>query len=545
MAIKKISANLLANNAVHTANIASGAISAADIADNSITAAKISASTSPTFGGLTLGTDASGANISLKNSSYGSTGLARFYGTDGNEKLQVGTNANTQALIYTFSNVNLDFTIGTNTSTLHLKSTGKIGVGTNDPGTQLEVRTDTSSTTFGDYPAITIRNDNATGVGVIHFNEGSTQRARIELHNNSGSPYLLLNTTSAADNGIYINSSGNVGIGTNSPNLSSGASGSTVLTISATASARNALIELDGTRTSNGDPVSYFRTFNNTAATPLTDIRSIRGASDTSGSLEFYTSNALALAITESGIADFGTTGALRLPRGTTGQRPTGAQGHIRYNNTTHKLEYYQTDLGEWLRIQTDGGINFVNPTTYFTDRFAISADGQSADADNTSGYGAVSTNANFEGNFILITKWAHDYMGIGIAYKDNLLNSNFTGESNDAGGPYGGSTVNDGFDSTVSYMGQYHWPVLNGGSDDHQTTWYIKHQRSGNTISTHYSTNSNAADDPVHSSWTQVQSATISSTNHCKPVWGEASGSENQILTFTYKEVTGDYNFS
>ena len=54
MAIKKISANLLGGNAVLAANIAGGAISAADIADNSITAAKISASTSPTLGGLTV-----------------------------------------------------------------------------------------------------------------------------------------------------------------------------------------------------------------------------------------------------------------------------------------------------------------------------------------------------------------------------------------------------------------------------------------------------------------------------------------------------------
>ena len=68
---------------------------------------------------------------------------------------------------------------------------------------------------------------------------------------------------------------------------------------------------------------------------------------------------------------------------------------------------------------------------------------------------------------------------------------------------------------------------------------------RSGNTISTHYSTNSASATDPAHSSWTQVQSATISTSDHCKPLWGEASSNENQILTFTYKDVTGGYNFS
>ena len=131
--------------------------------------------------------------------------------------------------------------------------------------------------------------------------------------------------------------------------------------------------------------------------------------------------------------------------------------------------------------------------------------------------------------------------MGIGIAYKDNIYNSNFTGDSADGNGPYGGGSSVDGFDSSVSYMGQYHWPVANGGVDDHNTTWYIKHQRSGNTISTHYSTNSAAEFDKSHSSWTQVQSATVSSSNDCKPVWGEAAGTESVILQLNY--VEGEYN--
>lgn len=105
---------------------------------------------------------------------------------------------------------------GTYTGSFYL-SGGKVGIGTSSPGSQLEIRTDTSSSGYGSYPAITIRNDNAAGYGAIHFNEGSTQRARIEVGNNSGSPYLLMNTGTASGQGVYVDSAGEVGIGTTNP----------------------------------------------------------------------------------------------------------------------------------------------------------------------------------------------------------------------------------------------------------------------------------------------------------------------------------------
>ena len=101
---------------------------------------------------------------------------------------------------------------------------------------------------------------------------------------------------------MRITSGGNVGIGTTTPNFSSGSSGSSIVTISATTSARNGIIELNGTRVNSTDISSYIRFFNNAAATPLADIRAIRGSSDTVGDLAFTTSNVERFRIADSGV---------------------------------------------------------------------------------------------------------------------------------------------------------------------------------------------------------------------------------------------------
>jgi len=244
--------------------------------------------------------------------------------------------------------------------------------------------------------------------------------------------------------------------------------------------------------------------------------------------------------IDSSGDITMSGTGSLKVPSGTTAQRPSSpTAGMMRYNSSNSELEVYTT---MWTPIKTEAPLEFQQGSTYHQ-KWTIAADGQSAQAG--SGYSAISVNLNFEGNFIVITKWSHNYMGVGIGYKAGISNSNFTGESADAAGPYGGGSNVDGFDSTVSYMGQYHWPINGGGANTDSTTYYIKHQRAGNTISTHYSTDSASATNPTHSSWSQVQSATISSTDHCKLLWGEAAGTETVPLTLLYNDITGAFNAS
>jgi hypothetical protein len=107
---------------------------------------------------------------------------------------------------------------------------------------------------------------------------------------------------------MTLDASGNLGLGTTSLNLSGGASGSQIMTISASSSGRNGILELNGTRTTSGDYVGYVRFFNNGAATPLADIQAIRGSSDTTGVLAFATGNTERARIDSSGNFGVGTT---------------------------------------------------------------------------------------------------------------------------------------------------------------------------------------------------------------------------------------------
>ena len=195
---------------------------------------------------------------------------------------------------------------------MRITSGGNVGIGTISPnvagfggrvltiaastGTEAALELYGSLTTDDVIGALAYSNVNASGdkrVGQISvFREGGNDAANMRFYTKSGS---------LAER-IRITSGGNIGIGTTTPNFSSGSSGSSIVTISATTSARNGIIELNGTRVNSTDISSYIRFFNNAAATPLADIRAIRGSSDTAGDLAFTTSNVERFRIADSGV---------------------------------------------------------------------------------------------------------------------------------------------------------------------------------------------------------------------------------------------------
>jgi len=216
-------------------------------------------------------------------------------------------------------------------------STDNVGIGTTSPDALLHV---------------VKSDDSSVGINIDNGNAGLNAHARLALKNNSDDTFYLMNNGSGrtlttrygitvADyseilaqesiNGLLIGTGltntpiifgnnntermriaagGNVGIGTTSPNISGGAVGSTALTISASTGAngnKSAALELRGTRTTLGHLVSSFQVYNNSGATPITSINSLRGGSDTAGELEFVTSNSPAMRIDSTGNVTPGT----------------------------------------------------------------------------------------------------------------------------------------------------------------------------------------------------------------------------------------------
>ena len=471
--------------------IAAGAVDASALSDNSITIAHL-------------------------NCSDGTNGQALV--TDGSGTIS-------------FADVGIDGIVSSADATaITIDSSENVGIGSSSPVAPLTIN-DKATFSF---------NVNDFSLGHHLYYDSAVNDRWERLSGNAGSALyqtagnmIFYRTSSGGSTGdsvtpsesMRINSSGSVGIGTNNPDhkfhVDAGAPNSSDKTLAAFSSQRT-----------------------------LRDIGFIWDDSESTLGIATLTNHDLVfhtngnsnerMRIAASGDITMSGTGSLKVPSGTAAERPSSpTAGMMRYNSSNSELEVY-TNM--WLPIKTEAPLAFQQASTYHQ-RWTIAADGQSAQAG--SGYTAITVNLNFEGNFIVIAKWSHDYMGIGIGYKAGITNANFTGESNDAVGPYGGDVNGDGFDSTVSYMGQYHWPISGGGANTNSTTYYIKHQRAGNTISTHYSTDSASATNPTHSSWTQVQSATISSTDHCKPVWGEASGSETVPLTLLYNDITGGYNAS
>jgi hypothetical protein len=105
---------------------------------------------------------------------------------------------------------------------------------------------------------------------------------------------------------MTLDASGNLLVGRTSA-ITSLSTGSQAVSISASASNRVGILELNGTRTTDGNDCGYVRFYNNAGATPVADITALRGSSDTTGTLTFSTSNAERARIDSSGNFGVGT----------------------------------------------------------------------------------------------------------------------------------------------------------------------------------------------------------------------------------------------
>jgi hypothetical protein len=157
--------------------------------------------------------------------------------------------------------------------------------------------------------------------------------------------------SSADATAITIDSSENVGIGTTSPDVQlevAGASGS------------SSVFKLSGRPdwTSGSGQYNVGNIFGENLGAGVNTTRIKLDGDDTSGSIQFYTANSgtltSAMYIDSNQNITMSGTGSLKVPSGTTAQRPSSpTAGMIRYNTTEDYVEYYNGDA--WLPTSETG----------------------------------------------------------------------------------------------------------------------------------------------------------------------------------------------
>jgi len=228
---------------------------------------------------------------------------------------------------------------------LFVSSSGIVGIGTTTPAYTLDVVSSTSGNlgrffyTDGTYnPRLQITGDST---GITFYESFSTGANSIKF-SIAGSSTLTLKGN-------------NVGIGTTNP----------------TGSATSNLLHVNGTEAVlrvgphyPGAERDFIELIAQGTDTKVTSPNERFWIENTSGSIVISGTGGVGIGITNPGVSlDISSkTDAVRLPNGTTAQRPTAATGQIRYNTSFNFLEYY--DGSNWVPVvgQTSPGSTASNP---------------------------------------------------------------------------------------------------------------------------------------------------------------------------------------
>jgi hypothetical protein len=271
---------------------------------------------------ISLSPDASGSGIFTIASPNSNTNRTLTLPDDtgtivtnsGNQAGSFTTLNTSGAVVFNEAGADVDFRVEGDTDANLLfvdASADKVGIGTSSPLTNLHVRVNALSgytsvansgllIERGNGPAaLNIASPN-TESGFIWFaDQDSASVGNIAYNHASNFMSFQTNGSERA----RIDSSGNVGIGTTSPNYTSAGSSSRVLAVSSpTAGDGIAFLNLNGTRTGGGvDSCAGVNFFNNGTANPLAAIFGVRNATDTAGILTFRTNDTERMRITSGG----------------------------------------------------------------------------------------------------------------------------------------------------------------------------------------------------------------------------------------------------
>ena len=190
------------------------------------------------------------------NSSSDSAHLNLLSGSSGTARIGLGSGTNTDQALFDFDANNKEINIGTNlgqgdiafysgsfNEKARITSSGKIGVGTDSPSRKFSVDAGASDavaaefSTSEDRAYIDVNNqDGSKGTGVRHIVDGSVKWV-VGVHNSNNNNFEIGNNGNInSTNDFVIDTSGNVGVGTNSPSENLDVQGNAILEAASTPS---------------------------------------------------------------------------------------------------------------------------------------------------------------------------------------------------------------------------------------------------------------------------------------------------------------------
>jgi hypothetical protein len=262
--------------------------------------------------------------------------------------------------------------------------------------------------------------------------------------------------------------------------------------------------------------------------------------------------------------------GAMKLPVGATGQRPTGEAGDIRYNSTTGEFEGYTTEWGSIggseatiapTLTSSDNVITVTNASSYDQPVFLVKSGNNVVDQTYDNVAGTITLGNEVLGNIVTNVSLTVQAQDFGLAGSDESTVSvtyapafrfyrfrNFTWGSSSA--PYiyrlalfsglngtGTTVAGNGVVNPMYYTASFaheSYPFVNATSATNSGWWLLGHQQSQTTSSDYFTYYVSSSSSPV-----TVRSVLVSTNGSYRLATVDLQGSNDNATWTELKTIT------